>query len=123
MYAETFEEHVMNVKLVLKRLQEKGIKLRPDKCVFGQTEVRYLGRLVSGDGYRPDPADTAALEKFRTPPKNIGELRSLLGFMGYYRGYVQDFSKKVKPLYDMLKDKDGKEKTKGTKQRDLRRIV
>ena len=111
-YAETFEEHVQNVRLVLKRLQEKGIKLRPDKCVFGQTEVRYLGRLVSGEGYRSDPADTAALEKFKTAPRNIGELRSLLGFLGYYRGYVKDFSKRVKPLYDMLKDKNEKQEQK-----------
>ena len=38
--------------------------------------------------------------------RNIAELRSLLGFLGYYRGYVKDFSKRVKPLYDMLKDKN-----------------
>ena len=113
-YAETFEEHVENVKLVLKRLETKGIKLRPDKCVFAKREVRYLGRLLSGEGYRPDPADMEALEKFRTAPKNVGELRSLLGFMGYYRGYVKDFSKRVKSLYDLLKDKGGKE-VKGKK--------
>ena len=108
-YAVTFEEHVHNLRIVLKRLMEKGIKLRPDKCVFAKTEVRYLGRLVSGEGYRPDPADTVALEKYRTPPKNIGELRSLLGFLGYYRGYLKDFSKRVKPLYDLLADKEDKE--------------
>ena len=48
-------------------------------CVFLKREVRYLGRLVSGDGYRVDPKDTEALERFREPPKTIGELRSLLG--------------------------------------------
>ena len=49
-YGETFEEHVQNLRAVLKRLLEKGIKLRPDKCVFGKMEVRYLGRLLSGEG-------------------------------------------------------------------------
>ena len=101
-YARTFEEHVTNIRRVLQRLLSRGIKLRADKCVFAKQEVRYLGRLVSGDGYRPDPADTEALQKFRTPPKNIGELRSLLGFVGYYRCYVQDFSRRVKSLYDLL---------------------
>ena len=113
-YSETFEEHVKNLRLVLQRLISKGIKLRPDKCVFAKLEVRYLGRLLSGKGYRPDPADTAALEKFRSPPKNVGELRSLLGFMGYYRGYVKDFSRKVKPLYDLLAVKE-ENKEKGRK--------
>ena len=63
------------------------------------------------DGYRADPAETEAVEKFRVPPKTVGELRSLLGFIGYYRCYVKDFSKRVKPLYDLLKeekDVDGK---------------
>ena len=59
--------------------------------------------LGSSEGYRPDPADVAVLEKFRNPPVNVGELRSLLGFLGYYRCYVENFSRKVKPLYDMLK--------------------
>ena len=64
---------------------------------------------MSKDGNRPDPADYVALERFRVPPKTIGELRTLLGFLGYYRGYVRDFSKKFKPMYDLLKNgKDGK---------------
>ena len=104
-YSKTFEQHVKDLEKVLMRLREKGIKLRAHKCKFAKQEVRYLGRLISADGYRPDPADTKSLEKFRTPPKNIGELRSLLGFIGYYRSYVRDFSRRVKPMYDLLKGK------------------
>ena len=71
--------------------------------MFVKEEVRYLGRLISKDGYRADPADTKALDKFRSPPKNVGELRSLLGFLGYFRCYVKAFARKVKPLYNLLK--------------------
>ena len=102
---------------MLKRLHARGIKLRAEKCCFAKEEVRYLGRLVSADGYRADPAETEAIEKFRSPPKTVGELRSPLGFMGYYRCYVKDFSKRVKSLYDLLKeekDSTGK-KVKGGK--------
>ena len=105
-YGKSFKKHAQNLKLVLNRLKSRGIKLRPDKCHFFQQEVRYLGRLISKDGYRPDPADTEALEKFRQPPQNIGELRTLLGFFGYYRSYVKDFARKFKPLYDLLKGKE-----------------
>ena len=112
-FSRTFFDHVRNVKGVLKRLKDKGIKLRADKCKFFKTELRYLGRLISKNGYRADPGDTAALEKFRTPPKNIGELRRLLGFLGYYRCYVQNFSRKMNPLYRLLKiDKNNISKTK-----------
>ncbi len=102
-YGRTFEEHVKNFKTVLQRLRVKGIRLRADKCHIFKQEVRYLGRLVSKNGHRPDPKDTVALDRFKEPPKNIGELRSLMGLLSYYRSYIQDFSKKFKPHYDLLK--------------------
>ncbi len=73
MHSETFEGHVGDLKKVLLRLLSRGVKLRAFKCHIAKKEVRYLGRLVSNEGYRPDPAETAAMGKFRDPPKNIGE--------------------------------------------------
>ncbi len=119
-----FEQHVADVEKVLMRLLKKGVKLRAGKCEFGKGEVRYLGRLVSSEGYRADPADTAVLEKFRTAPKNIVELRSLLGFFGYFRTYVKDFSRKVKPLYDLLKGKGtAKKNSKSGQSYDARERI
>ena len=106
-YGRTFEEHKENLRAVLQRLKSKGIKLRVSKCEFVKPEVRYLGRLVSAEGYRADPDDVKALEKFRDAPKTVGDVRSLLGFLGYYRGYVRDFAKKLKPVYDLLKVEKG----------------
>lgn len=105
-YAKTFEQHVENLRQVLIRLRSRGVKLRADKCHLFREEVRYLGRLISKNGYRPDPENIKALEKFREPPKNIGELRSLLGFFGYFRAYIHSFAQKFKPLYDLLKNKE-----------------
>ena len=102
-YGRTFAEHKENLRQVLRRLKSKGIKLRVDKCEFVKPEVRYLGRLVSAEGYRADPKDVRALDKFREAPKTVGEVRSLLGFLGYYRTYVKDFARKLKPVYDLLK--------------------
>ena len=107
-FSKTFKEHVMDLQQVLKRLKARGVKLRADKCEFAKREVRYLGRLISEQGYRPDPMDTQALDKFKSPPRTVGELRSLLGFLGYYRCYVKDFSRRIKPLYDLLTDKQCK---------------
>ena len=104
--------------MVLRRLKTHGVKLRADKCHFFKPEIRYLGRLISKDGYRPDPRDTLVLEKYRSPPNNNGELRSLLSFLGYYRPFVQDFAKKMKPLYNLLRqDASSKETTNLRKSR------
>ena len=49
-------------------------------------------------------------------PKTVGEVRSLLGFLGYYRCYVRDFSRRVKLVYDLLSESDASnDKTKGSK--------
>ena len=115
-YAEDFDGGLVGLKKVLQRLRSKGVKLRADKCVIMKQEVKYLGRLISGDGYRMDPKETEALERFREPPKNIGEVRSLLGIFGYYRCYIRDFAKKVKPLYELLNgDKHEEVKENGRK--------
>ena len=102
-FGKTFKEHKRNVRTVIQCLKKKGIKLNPKKCHFFKKEVRYLGRLISKDGYRPDPENTAALDACLKTPRTIGNLRSLLGFLGYYRDFVMDFSRKMKPVYELLK--------------------
>ena len=112
-YSKSFESHVENVDRVLQRLGEHGIKLNPAKCKWFQREVKYLGHVLSKDGYRIDGASTEVIDKLKKPPKTVGDVRSLLGFVGYYRSFIKNFSQRAKILYDLLcKDKtdtcDGK---------------
>ena len=106
-YSKTFDEHVQDVRQVLRRLQEHGIKLKPSKCKFFQRQVRYLGRVVSADSYFLDPEDTAAVHNLaKQKPATVGDVRKVLGFLSYYRQYVQDFSGIAKPLYDLMAGPD-----------------
>lgn len=102
-YSVTFEDHLKHLKQVLCRMRTHGIKLRPAKCELFKKEVRYLGRLVSGEGVKLDPEDLKAVLalKERTP-RTVGEVHSLLGFLGYYRSYIQDFSRLARPLFELL---------------------
>eukprot|EP00794_Sanderia_malayensis_P013052 gene13052-14396_t len=102
-YSATFEKHVEHVRQVLQALGSKGIKLKPKKCELFQNEVSYLGRHVSAKGHCMDPKNIKAVEALRgTRPKNIGEVRKLLGFVGYYRRYIKDFARIAKPISDLL---------------------
>ena len=102
-YSSTFEDHVEHLRLVLRQLRSKGIKLKPAKCKFFEKEVKYLGRIVSAEGHRSDPADVAAVEALREKsPQTVGELRRVLGLVGYYRRYIPNFSKRAGPLYNLL---------------------
>lgn len=99
-FSETLEEHERRLLKVLSRLREYGLKLALEKCKFFQTSVRYLGHIVSERGVETDPEKIEALKTWPSPT-NLKELRSFLGFSGYYRRFIKDYSRVVKPLTDL----------------------
>lgn len=99
-FSSTLEEHGERLMRVLNQLKEFGLKLSPGKCRFFQTSVKYLGHIVSEKGIETDPDKVAALKTW-PKPNNLKELRTFLGFCGYYRRFVKDYSKIVKPLNEL----------------------
>ncbi|RXN17162.1 Retrovirus-related Pol polyprotein from transposon 412 [Labeo rohita] len=99
-FSSTLEEHEERLLRVLNRLKEYGLKLSPEKCKFFQTSVKYLGHIVSTKGIETDPEKIAALKTW-PKPNNLKELRTFLGFCGYYRRFIKGYSKMVKPLNEL----------------------
>ena len=87
-FSKTLEEHEARLMKVLGRLGEFGLKLSPEKCSFFQTSVRYLGHVVSRNGVETDPEKITSLKTWPVP-QNLRDLRSFLGFAGYYREVCQ----------------------------------
>ena len=117
-HSQTFEHHLNDLRQVLQRYQSHGVKLTPRKCEVFRNQVRFLGKLVTKEGYTMDPADIAPVQAMKQrKPTTIGELRKLLGFISYYRSYIPNFSSIAKPMYDLLTaEKCGKGKPKQTRQ-------
>ena len=55
-FGHTFEEHLFHLKEVFERFREAGLKLKPSKCSFCQSQVNFLGHVVSTEGIRTDPS-------------------------------------------------------------------
>ena len=88
---------------MLQRLRAHGIKLKPTKCKLFKREVNYLGQIVSASGYRLDPANVeAVLSLKKSNPSTVGEVRKLLGLLGYYRKYIPNFARTAYPLFQLL---------------------
>ena len=108
-------EHVELLRTILLRLRELGVKLKPRKCSLFKSEVQFLGRVVSGDGYRMDPDCVRAVEKLKEQiPKTVGEVRKLAGILSYCRRYIKNFAKIARPIYNLLSTsgKDGQSPSK-----------
>lgn len=102
-YSKTFAEHVEHLRQVLCQMRQHGIKLRPAKCELFKKQIRYIGRMVSGEGIQIDPKDLEAVIALKEKkPRTVGEVRTLLGFLSYYRSFIQDFSRLARPLFQLL---------------------
>ena len=104
------EDHLAKLEKVFERLHQWGWKLKPKKCHLLQRRIKYLGHVVSENGVEADPEKIEAVRKWPLPT-TVQELRQALGFFGYYRKFVKDFSKLAKPLNDLLKGMENKSQT------------
>ena len=100
-FNDTKEEHLKRLEAVFQKLHAAGLKLKPSKCFFFREEIEYLGHVVSGKGISTNPKKVEAVAKWPTP-KTVYDVRSFLGFVGYYRRFIKDFSKIAKPIREVI---------------------
>ncbi|KAL7835178.1 hypothetical protein SRHO_G00294250 [Serrasalmus rhombeus] len=91
-FSPTFEQYIHDVKQVLARQRECGIKLRPKKCDFFKREVCYVGRVISAEGYRMNPNEVEAVQGLSEADTCHGaRSEEADGFPSYYQSYIADF--------------------------------
>ena len=100
-FSDTKEEHIKRLEAVFQKLMAAGLKLKPTKCFFFRNEIEYLGHVVSGKGISTNPKKIEAVTKWPTP-KTVYDVRSFLGFVGYYRRFIKNFSKITKPIREVI---------------------
>ena len=101
-YSKDAQEHEQHLRIVMETLREKTLYAKLSKCGFWLKEVSFLGHIVSTEGIRVDPIKMKAVANWK-PPRNITEVRSLLGLAGYYRRFVKGFSVIASPLTKLLR--------------------
>ena len=105
-YGGIFEEFLINLETILHRCIEKIWVLNWEKCHFMVNQGIVLGHIISNKGIEVDKAKIELISKLHYPT-NVKTVRQFLGHVGFYRGFIKDFSKIAKPLYKLL-EKDAK---------------
>ena len=101
-YSKDAQEHEQHLKIVLQKLREKKLYAKLSKCEFWLNEVSFLGHIVSAEGIKVDPTKIEAVVNWK-PPRNVIEVRSFLGLVGYYRRFVRGFFVVASPLAKLLR--------------------
>ena len=101
-YSKSEEEHKEHLRLVLEKLREHWLYAKFSKCEFWLKEVGFLGHVISGEGIAVDPSKVQSVTEWLAPT-SVREIRSFLGLEGYYRRFIENFSKIAKPMTELLK--------------------
>ena len=101
--ANTTEQLIKNIRAVFKCIREAGLKLTIEKSHFGVTQIEFFGRTITPHGVAPqDQKVKNFLSKVRFP-KSKKQVQKYIGFVNYYRNYIQRLSEKLIGMYELLK--------------------
>jgi hypothetical protein len=98
----TLEEHEKYCHHIFSELERLDLYLKPEKCLFSQCEIEYLGMIVGNGQVKMDPVKVQGIADWQRPA-TVKEVRSFLGFCNFYRAFIRGFSHIARPLNDLTK--------------------
>nr|GEU98777.1 hypothetical protein [Tanacetum cinerariifolium] len=96
-YSKNRKEHEGHLKLILKLLKEEELYAKFSKCEFWLSKVKFLGHVINSECIYVDPTKIKAIKDWESP-KTPTEIHQFLGLAGYYRRFIEGFSKITRPM-------------------------
>ncbi|GJU29340.1 putative reverse transcriptase domain-containing protein [Tanacetum coccineum] len=96
-YSKSRKEHEEHLKLILRLLKKEELYAKFSKCEFWLSKVQFLGHVIDSEGVHVDPAKIESIKDWASP-KTPTEIRQFLGLAGYYRRFIEGFSKIARPM-------------------------
>ncbi|XP_058817909.1 uncharacterized protein K02A2.6-like [Topomyia yanbarensis] len=101
-FGSSKQEHDNRLQTLLKRLEEYGVLLNHQKCIYGVSELEFLGHVLSKKGVSPTESRMKAIQSFREP-RTVAELRSFLDLITYVGRFIPHLASKTAPLRSLFR--------------------
>eukprot|EP00253_Pinus_taeda_P022539 PITA_22539 len=101
-YSLNMKEHEEHLRIVLQTLREHQLYGKFSKCDFYKEQIQYLGHIITKEGIAVDPEKIKTIMEWPTP-KDVADIRSFMGLVGYYRWFVEGFSRVAYPITSLQK--------------------
>ncbi|XP_022007353.1 uncharacterized protein LOC110906547 [Helianthus annuus] len=116
-----------NIEETFQKLREYNIKLNPKKCSFGVEEGKFLGVVVTRDGFRANPEKITAITRMPSP-RTLKEAQALNGRLVTINRFLARHAEKTLPFIKTLKDCLNKNNFKWTSEaeealQDMKRFI
>jgi len=89
-FTKEIDDNIEKTRCILQQLTDNNLYLKPEKCVFWQTKVEYLGLIIEENKLAMDPVKLSGIANWPTP-NTLRQVRSFLGFGNYYRRFIQGY--------------------------------
>ena len=101
-YGRDQSDHDANLRAVMERARETGLRFNPDKCKIRCTEIPFFGNIISDSGLRPDPQKTQAILNM-DPSASLADLQTFLGMVQFLSRFVPNLASLSANLWDLTK--------------------
>jgi len=101
-FSTSLEQHMLDLQNVFNIIRNNGLKTNLSKCHFFKEEVELIGNVLSTEGVKPIQKKVESINKIQSP-KDIRQLRSFLGAIGYYRKFIKGYAQLAHPLFKLTK--------------------
>ncbi|GJU04086.1 putative reverse transcriptase domain-containing protein [Tanacetum coccineum] len=96
-YSKSRKDHEGYLRLILKLLKEEELYAKFSKCEFWLSKVKFLGHVIDSECIHIDLANIESIKDWASP-KTPTEIHQFLGLAGYYRRFIEGFSKITRPM-------------------------
>ena len=100
---DSAEQLLPYLRKIFQCLGRSGLKLSPEKCIFGSEQVSFLVNVITKEGFKPEKEKIEKFLRTSEEPKSVKQVKRLIGFLQFFRNFIPNLNEHLIPFYKLLR--------------------